>query len=193
MAVNLHQSRPVDWIQQAQSYADKFARILRVAPSSTIETRKRQVWFVALAVASAALSVQPRSFVVAAYSYGGLVPFARFAGGRWVNTWPAPRESDVPVPPLSEIPTTWLGKSVPREWTFWPSSGIRRRMTVVGTRRGRGTGGGCTQPAVLTMGQTVGEETRGLAVDTDQVLGAVRLVSASSAEWRDYEPVIDSA
>jgi hypothetical protein len=147
----------------------------------------------AIVVASAALSAQPRPFVVAAYSDGGLVPFARFTGARWVNTWPMPAESDVPVPPLAEIPTIWLGKPVPRQWSFWPASGSRRPVTVVGARRGSGTGGGCTQPAVLTMDQTLDSESRGLAVDTDQVVEAIRRVQPSSAEWRHLEPVIHAA
>jgi hypothetical protein len=153
----------------------------------------RSIVAIAVVVASGALSAQPRPFVVAAYSDGGLVPFARFADGRWVNTWPMPSDSDVRVLPLAEIPTTWLGRPVPRQWTFWPASGSRRRVTVVGTRRGNGVGGGCTQPAVLTMDQTPVEESRGLAVDTDQVVEAVRRVPRSSTEWRHLEPVIDSA
>jgi hypothetical protein len=43
------------------------------------------------------------------------------------------------------------------------------------------------------MDQTLVEESRGLAVDTDQVVEAVRRVPPSSAEWRHLEPVIDSA
>jgi hypothetical protein len=148
---------------------------------------------IAVVAASAVLSAQVRPFVVAAYSDGGLVPFARFTGTRWVNTWPTPDESDVRVPPLAEVPTTWLGKPVPRQWTFWPASGNRRSVTVVGTRRGDGTGGGCTQPAVLTMDQTLGSESQGLAIATDQLIEAVRRVQPSTPEWRHLEPVIDAA
>jgi len=143
--------------------------------------------------ASAVLSAQVRPFVIAAYSDGGLVPFARFTGTNWVNTWPTPDEANVRVPPLAEAPATWLGKAIPRQWIFWPEAGGRRSITVVGTRRGDGTGGGCSVPAVLATAEPLGPESRGLAVDTNQPIEPVRRVELSSPEWRRLEPVIDSA
>src|SRR5207344_1730067 len=63
----------------------------------------------------------PRALVVAVDEGGTLLPVARYAAGRWLNTWPEPDEDSKPVPALADVPRAWLGRVVPSEWTLWPT------------------------------------------------------------------------
>ena len=52
-----------------------------------------------------------KPFVLAAADFmGGLKIVGRFDGSKWLNSWPEPAESDVPVPLLSQVPESWLGQ-----------------------------------------------------------------------------------
>lgn len=136
------------------------------------------------------------SFTVAVSGWGGaLEPIGRFTGAVWVNTWPTPDESNVAVPALEDVPRSWLGKSVPPQWTLW-KNGIPRTVTVAGTRRGYGSGGGCTHPAVLTLAKPQGGPDtfyeNGLAVDTNQPIDAIRQLDRADVEWTQAAPFVQA-
>src|ERR1039457_3238471 len=118
---------------------------------------------------------QPGSFIVGVVqirSAGDLVqlePIARFTGTEWANTWPEPAEDDVPVPELSNVPTSWLGKPVPRDWTLPFIEGGTTTAIALRTLREKG---GCSSPVVLQLSKTPDQMRRdghllGLAVDTN--------------------------
>ena len=55
---------------------------------------------------------------------GHLIPFARFDGKAWSNSWPGPDEGrGMAVQSFGEIPLSWTGgTALPRDWQLWPSS-----------------------------------------------------------------------
>jgi len=137
----------------------------------------------------------PRPFVLAFSGWNGALQIlGRFTGTTWINTWPAPAETDVSVPPLSQVPTLWLGQPVPRNWTLWMRDGLKVPVAVAGTRRGAGDGGGCTQPLVLALnlpqGTPPGLLDGGLAVDTDQPVEEFESLSSATLRFLRFEPLI---
>jgi hypothetical protein len=96
----------------------------------------------------------PARFAVAvSEGYDGkvLLPIARYEAGRWLNTWPEPESDDTPVPALPDVPTAWLGRPVPAEWTLWFTGGGSTRLQIVGTERS----GGCVVSPKLTVGDAL--------------------------------------
>jgi hypothetical protein len=89
----------------------------------------------------------PDAVVLAVATHGVLLPIARRAAGVWVNTWPGSDDDDVPVPPLNEMPHTWLGGRVPTDWTVWFTAGGSARVRVNGSQRY----GGCQSPPALKL------------------------------------------
>jgi hypothetical protein len=75
------------------------------------------------------------------------LPVARYAAGRWLNTWPEPDEDSKPVPALADVPRAWLGRAVPSEWTLWAIGGGATRVNIAGTVRS----GGCVVSPKLTL------------------------------------------
>lgn len=94
-----------------------------------------------------AQSAAPPAFVVAVDEGGTLLPVARYAAGRWLNTWPEPEEDSKPVPSLADVPRAWLGRAVPTAWTLWPTGGGATRVQIAGTERS----GGCVVSPKLTL------------------------------------------
>jgi hypothetical protein len=101
----------------------------------------------AVAQSPATNPAAPPAFVLAVDEGGTLLPIARVAGGRWLNTWPEPEEDTKPVPALAAVPRAWLDRPVPSEWTLWPTGGGPTRMTITGTARS----GGCVVSPKLTL------------------------------------------
>jgi hypothetical protein len=118
----------------------------------------------------------------------GLLPIARFTGSTWINTWPPPEEDGVPVPGLSDVPTSWLGQAAPREWRLWVRDGATSTMRVAGTARERG----CSGSIVLTPDHSP-ELPEGVAVNTDQPVAPVLALNRDSPEWQSLEPAIATA
>jgi len=53
---------------------------------------------------------------------GAIIPFARYDGARWVNTWPAPVDpSQNRTPPVVPALREWLGENAPASWRLWAS------------------------------------------------------------------------
>jgi hypothetical protein len=101
---------------------------------------------------------------------GMLEVVARFTGERWVNTWEGNGDKNTPVLPLDQIPLSWLGKQVPRQWTAWNADGRSRTVHVSGTARGPA----CQAPTMLTLasGDAGPADQAEVTLDTDQpVLG----------------------
>jgi len=62
---------------------------------------------------------------------GEIIPFARYDGARWVNTWPAPTEpSKNSGPSVAPVPREWLGETPPTEWRLWLSNGTTHEIRV---------------------------------------------------------------
>ena len=156
------------------------------------------------AVALASLGFFPRQrpapkpkqpFVVAIVERGsdwaGLQPVARFTGSGWVNTWPDPEGRDAPVPDFLQLPTSWLGKPVPRQWVLWSMSGAHMRGRVVAARRAEG----CSGPIALVLQKTKAtepEKLRGfrVAVDSNQPVEGFRPVTTADPEWNALQPAV---
>ncbi len=128
------------------------------------------------------------SLIVAASRPVGLLPIARFTGSTWINTWPQPEDDGVPVPDLSDIPTSWLGQAAPREWTLWGRDGATSNLRVAGTAREKG----CSGSILLTSDHSP-ELQEGVAVNTDQPVEPVLALNRDSPDWRSLEPAIATA
>jgi hypothetical protein len=65
---------------------------------------------------------------------GTIIPFARYDGTRWSNTWPGPVEpTDSKPPSLTQIPSEWLGgQSLPTGWRLWLPGGTKHAIRVLG-------------------------------------------------------------
>jgi hypothetical protein len=120
---------------------------------------------------------------------GMLEVLVRFTGEKWVNTWEGSGGQTAPVLPLDQIPLSWLGKPVPRQWTAWTSDGRSRLVRVTGTARGPA----CEAPTVLTLAPAdVGPADQAeVTLDTDQrILGFRELrPSDRDADRAAMEPV----
>jgi hypothetical protein len=128
------------------------------------------------------------SLIVAVSRPVGLLPIARFTGSTWINTWAQPEDDGVPVPGLSDIPTSWLGQAAPRDWTLWGGDGATSKIRVAGTARERG----CSGSIVLTPDHS-SELPEGVAVNTEQPVEPVVTLNNGSSEWRHVEPAIATA
>src|SRR5678816_3808075 len=94
---------------------------------------KRLLWVLALAalytvgpIAAVQRQMAPTAgpFVLGLVRWNGAIEIVgRFTGQTWVNTWPVPAEFPVPVPAIDDVPDTWLGRPVPRQWTIWSKAG----------------------------------------------------------------------
>jgi hypothetical protein len=65
---------------------------------------------------------------------GTIIPFARYDGTRWSNTWPAPVEPTDSKPlSLAQIPSEWLGgQNLPTDWRLWLPGGTKQAIHVLG-------------------------------------------------------------
>jgi len=155
---------------------------------------------VAAALAVGAISVLPAqapSSVVAVSTGGTLLPLARFDGTRWINTWPAPEDYTVPVPPIARVPQKWLGMRLPNEWTLWFTTGGSVKVRPARIVRG----GGCigspelelttepTAPESLIDKVHVGLATAGTPIPVE----AVRRLTDADAEWDAVAATLASA
>lgn len=63
---------------------------------------------------------------------GHLIPFARFDGKTWSNSWPGPGETrDVMIHSFGEIPLAWTGGApLPRPWRLWLPTGTSHDLRV---------------------------------------------------------------
>jgi hypothetical protein len=116
---------------------------------------------------------------------GTLLPVARYATGRWLNTWPEPEEDSKPVPALADVPRAWLGRAVPSTWTLWPTGGGPTRVTITGIERS----GGCVVSPKLTLPErrfppesAFDQVHPGLATTDDGDVRAIEMVAGRSME-----------
>jgi hypothetical protein len=65
---------------------------------------------------------------------GSIVPFARYDGTRWLNTWPGPIEPIASKPPsLAQIPSEWLGgQALSAGWRLWLPGGTKHAIRILG-------------------------------------------------------------
>jgi hypothetical protein len=137
-------------------------------------------------------------FVLAAADFmSGLRIVGRYDGAKWVNTWPQPAESDVPVPPLAKVPEAWLGQPVPRNWTLWLFEGTKMPVTIDATRRGLGVGGACFQALELVMKLPPDVPPMllrdGIAVNADQPIEDFEEFNPADQQWIAFEPFVRGA
>jgi hypothetical protein len=74
-----------------------------------------------------------RLFVGLVQENGVLVPFARYDGVRWVNTWPAsvPRDEKNVPHSITQVPSAWIGGGrLPELWTLWLPIGTAHPIRV---------------------------------------------------------------
>ncbi|HEU4689378.1 MAG TPA: hypothetical protein VFS23_13480 [Vicinamibacterales bacterium] len=139
-----------------------------------------------------AQSAEPTSFTLAiARLDGRLVPFATFDNGEWDKPWPEADQASKSPLVIDAIPSIWLkrGERVPTSWTVWPSSGTRSVRTRV--RGVEAVNAHCQRQVALAtdLAPIKGDDhsKRGIAVDTDLVIGGVEEVPASDAQRRAAE------
>jgi len=78
--------------------------------------------------------VDERVVVGVLQSSGVVIPFARYDGVGWLNTWPLPEErSNVPSQPAVANLREWLGgETAPAMWRIWLQSGTSHEVRTVG-------------------------------------------------------------
>ena len=65
---------------------------------------------------------------------GAIIPFARYDGARWVNTWPAPVDpSQNRTPPVVPALREWLGENAPASWRLWLPNGTTHAIRATGS------------------------------------------------------------
>ena len=115
--------------------------------------------------------------------YGGtIIPFARYDGIRWANTWDPPTErSTLPTPSLRQIPREWLGgEKVPSTWRVWLPSGSTHETRVTGLQYSKtdcaeNWGFSTDFPKALNICQyCCPDEVIGLALSTDLPMQTIR-------------------
>ena len=142
-----------------------------------------------------AQSVEPTPFTLAIPRLDGrLVPFATFDNGEWDKPWPEADQAQTVPLTLDAIPSIWQkrGKSVPTTWTVWPSTGDRSvRATVRGVEA---VNAHCQRQVALAtdLAPIKGDDhtKRGIAVDTDLVIGRVEKVESSDPQQRAAERLV---
>ena len=149
-----------------------------------------------LAIASASVQQVVEDTVLAVVTYSHLLPIARLSADGWVDTWPGSEEEEVPVPALNDIPTAWLGRRVPTEWTVWFTAGGSTRVLINGTQRY----GGCQSPPALTMTRPQAVPSGafddihlGIATNTAQIVHSLRALPPNSRPVRARAAIATAA
>jgi len=108
---------------------------------------------------------------------GTIIPFARYDGTRWSNTWPGPIEpTHSKAPSLAQIPSEWLGgQSLPASWRLWLPGGTKHAIHVLGPdyiKSGCGENWGLRTdfPKALNADRVCSVPAIGVALSTDQEL-----------------------
>ena len=65
---------------------------------------------------------------------GVLIPFARYNGTSWTNSWPAPIDQEAPDPMArSQVAPEWIGGgTLPTSWRLWMPSGSVHQIRIQG-------------------------------------------------------------
>jgi hypothetical protein len=118
---------------------------------------------------------------------GAIIPFARYDGTRWLNTWPAPAEEskNSSPPSLTRIPPEWLGGEAPQTWRLWLPVGTTHTIRATGPRYIKGPCGenwglNTDFPQVLNQrANTCPLRAIGIVVSTNQLVLPMPPVSQS--------------
>jgi hypothetical protein len=135
------------------------------------------------------LLVQPEPSVIVGVVRGGergsaIEVVGRFSKDAWVNTWGSVQHGS-PIPGLTDVPESWLGGPVPRDWTVWSRSGVARSATVTGT----GPPFACEGPVMLPI-DSAGDLQHfhyELAVSTAMPVTMIGAVPRAEQAWREAE------
>ena len=88
----------------------------------------------AFLVPIAAGQVAAEKFIVGVLRANGIIiPFARYDGTHWVNSWPEPAyRPSAPPAPLEQIPREWLGENgLAPNWRLWLPAGTTHAVRVL--------------------------------------------------------------
>jgi hypothetical protein len=78
-------------------------------------------------------NISSRFIVGVLQENGAIIPFARYDGARWLNTWSAPAEPSLDkTPPVAPIPREWLGENPPTNWRLWLPNGTTHAIRATG-------------------------------------------------------------
>ena len=151
---------------------------------------------VLLLVAVAIAVGESPSFVVAIVRPDGyLVPFAAYANGQWERAWPAADEGNTENPTFENTASVWRrhGQSIPKSWYVWPVTGSKPNRTRISGLESVDAYCGEPQVALKTDLPPINidhQGKRGIAIDSNVPLAAVREVAESERLWKLAERAI---